>query len=179
MTESQLTSDGSHNKHRGGQAVRTDPAKPEPARLREQPTMSDQDNQDFTTPPRRQTSTVMRSTVTMRKQAKSIARTAGRESGIPLYLRRALELTDLHCMLVVAEEKCITRAAARLYLSQPALSRRIRRLELSVGTSLFLRHSRSVAPTPAGNALAEHAQHVIVAAEVALQSARAAACGRR
>jgi DNA-binding transcriptional LysR family regulator len=84
-----------------------------------------------------------------------------------------VDLTDFHCMLVVAEEESITRAAARLYLSQPALSRRIRRLERSVGSSLFLRHSRSVSLTPAGTALAEHARAVIVAAEVALQSARA------
>ena len=84
-----------------------------------------------------------------------------------------MDLTDLECMLVVAEEQSITRAAARLYLSQPALSRRIRRLERSVGSSLFLRHSRSVSLTPAGAALAEHASGVIVAAEVALECARA------
>jgi DNA-binding transcriptional LysR family regulator len=84
-----------------------------------------------------------------------------------------VDLTDLQCMLVVAEEQSITRAAARLYLSQPALSRRIRRLERSVGSALFLRHSRSVSLTPAGAALAEHGRGVIVAAEVALQRARA------
>jgi DNA-binding transcriptional LysR family regulator len=84
-----------------------------------------------------------------------------------------VDLADFHCMLVVAEEESITRAAARLYLSQPALSRRICRLERCVGSSLFLRHSRSVSLTPAGTALAEHARAVIIAAEVALQSARA------
>ena len=84
-----------------------------------------------------------------------------------------VDLTDLQCMLVVAEEQSITRAAARLYLSQPALSRRIRRLERSIGSALFLRHSRSVSLTPAGAALAENARGVIIAAEVALQRARA------
>jgi DNA-binding transcriptional LysR family regulator len=84
-----------------------------------------------------------------------------------------VDLTDLQCMLVVAEEQSITRAAARLYLSQPALSRRIRRLERSIGSALFLRHSRSVSLTPAGAALAEQARVVIVAAAVALQRARA------
>jgi DNA-binding transcriptional LysR family regulator len=91
-----------------------------------------------------------------------------------------MDLIDLRCMLVVAEERCVTRAAARLYLSQPALSRRIRRLERSVGSTLLLRHSRSVSLTPAGAALAAGARDVIDAADAALRSAQAAARdGRR
>jgi DNA-binding transcriptional LysR family regulator len=89
-----------------------------------------------------------------------------------------VDLVDLQCILVVAEEQCLTRAASRLYFSQPALSRRIQRLERSVGSRLFVRHSRSVSLTPAGEVLARHARAALIAAEAAVQSAQAAAAGR-
>lgn len=88
-----------------------------------------------------------------------------------------MDLSDLRCMLVVAEQRCLTRAAARLHLSQPALSRRIRRLERSVGSTHFLRQSRSVSLTLAGAALAADAHEVIDAADLALRRAQAAARG--
>lgn len=84
----------------------------------------------------------------------------------------ATDLTDFRCVIVVAEEQSISRAADRLYLSQSALSRRILRLERAVGTALLVRHARSVSLTAAGVAMAAHAERVLNAAGAALVSAR-------
>src|SRR5687768_18475173 len=63
------------------------------------------------------------------------------------------DLIDLNALLVVADERSFTRAAARLGTSQSALSYAIRRLEARVGVSLLARTTRSVAPTEAGERL--------------------------
>jgi DNA-binding transcriptional LysR family regulator len=60
----------------------------------------------------------------------------------------------LNAFLVVAEERSFTRAAARLAVSQSALSHTIRRLEARLGVRLLARTTRSVAPTEAGETLA-------------------------
>ncbi|WP_336335631.1 LysR family transcriptional regulator [Pseudomonas putida] len=62
-------------------------------------------------------------------------------------------LRDLEAFLAVAEEASFTRAAARLGISQSALSQVIRGLEESLGLPLFARTTRSVAVTPAGERL--------------------------
>lgn len=64
------------------------------------------------------------------------------------------ELGDLAAFLVVAEERSFTRAAARLGMSQSALSHTVRRLETRLGLRLLVRTTRSVAPTEAGERLA-------------------------
>lgn len=63
------------------------------------------------------------------------------------------ELGDLAAFLVVAEERSFTRAAARLGMSQSALSHTVRRLEARLGLRLLVRTTRSVAPTEAGERL--------------------------
>jgi DNA-binding transcriptional LysR family regulator len=63
------------------------------------------------------------------------------------------ELTDLNAFLAVAEERNFTRAAARLGVSQSALSHTVRRLEERLGIRLLTRTTRSVAPTEAGQDL--------------------------
>jgi DNA-binding transcriptional LysR family regulator len=63
------------------------------------------------------------------------------------------DLIDLNALLVVAEERNFTRAAARLGTSQSALSHAIRRLESRLGVRLLARTTRSVAPTEAGERL--------------------------
>ncbi|WP_428152530.1 LysR family transcriptional regulator [Brevundimonas sp.] len=65
------------------------------------------------------------------------------------------ELGDLAAFLAVAEERSFTRAAARLGLSQSALSHTIRRLEARLGLRLLIRTTRSVTPTEAGERLSE------------------------
>jgi DNA-binding transcriptional LysR family regulator len=63
------------------------------------------------------------------------------------------DLTDLQAFLVVARERSFTRAAARLGISQSALSHTVRELEERVGVRLLSRTTRSVAPTQAGERL--------------------------
>jgi DNA-binding transcriptional LysR family regulator len=63
------------------------------------------------------------------------------------------EMADLTAFVAVAEERNFTRAAARLNMSQSALSQIIRRLEARLGLSLLNRTTRSVAPTEAGERL--------------------------
>lgn len=63
------------------------------------------------------------------------------------------ELADLSAFMVVAEERSFTRAAARLGVSQSALSHTIRRLEARLGLRLLTRTTRSVSTTEAGERL--------------------------
>jgi DNA-binding transcriptional LysR family regulator len=63
------------------------------------------------------------------------------------------EMADLTSFLVVAEERSFTRAAAKLGMTQSALSQIVRRLEKRLGLRLLTRTTRSVAPTEAGERL--------------------------
>jgi LysR family transcriptional activator of mexEF-oprN operon len=67
---------------------------------------------------------------------------------------RDLDLNLLRVFAVVADEGSVTAAAARLYLSQPALSAAIKRLTAAVGAPLFARRGRGLALTPRGERLA-------------------------
>lgn len=66
---------------------------------------------------------------------------------------RREEMADLTVFLAVAEARSFTRAAAKLGLSQSALSQIVRRLEERLGMRLLTRTTRSVAPTEAGERL--------------------------
>jgi DNA-binding transcriptional LysR family regulator len=63
------------------------------------------------------------------------------------------DLSDLVAFLAVARERSFTRAAAKLGVSQSALSHTIRRLEARMGLRLLTRNTRSVSPTEAGERL--------------------------
>ncbi|BBC33611.1 hypothetical protein SGFS_049050 [Streptomyces graminofaciens] len=69
----------------------------------------------------------------------------------------------LRAFLAVAEELHFTRAAARLYVAQPALSRDIRKLEWDLGVELFVRSTRQVTPTPDAERLVPYARRVVEA----------------
>ena len=73
----------------------------------------------------------------------------------------SIELRLLRSFVAVAEEGNVGRAAARLYVSQPALSQQIRGLEEQVGVPLFVRHPRGVTLTEAGAALLAEARAVL------------------
>ncbi|OJU66799.1 MAG: LysR family transcriptional regulator [Rhizobiales bacterium 63-7] len=68
---------------------------------------------------------------------------------------RREDMADLTAFVTVAEERNFTRAAAKLGLSQSALSQIVQRLEERLGVRLLARTTRSVAPTPAGERLVE------------------------
>ncbi|WP_443071371.1 LysR family transcriptional regulator [Streptomyces sp. NBC_01465] len=68
---------------------------------------------------------------------------------------------ELRYFVTVAEELHFTRAAERLYVSQPALSKQIRALERQLGGPLFLRDRQGVTLTPTGAALLPHALRML------------------
>jgi DNA-binding transcriptional LysR family regulator len=72
-----------------------------------------------------------------------------------------MDLHQLEAFLAVAEELHFGRAAERLHIAQPPLSRTIKQLERDVGAPLFDRTTRSVRLTTAGEALVEPAQRVL------------------
>ncbi|MFD9793272.1 LysR family transcriptional regulator [Streptomyces sp. NPDC059070] len=69
----------------------------------------------------------------------------------------------LRAFTAVAEELHFTRAAARLFVAQQALSRDIRRLERELGAELFLRTTRAVRPTAEAERLLPYARRVLAA----------------
>ncbi|MFB4303120.1 LysR family transcriptional regulator [Actinomadura sp. NTSP31] len=86
-----------------------------------------------------------------------------------------LETRELEYFIAVADELHFGRAAVRLSIAQPALSKAIRRIEHRLGVPLFIRSSRHVELTPAGKALQEHGRHALNAVGAAVRSARRAA----
>lgn len=84
-----------------------------------------------------------------------------------------LDLRQLECFIAVAEEGNIGRAATRLHMTQPPLTRRIKRLEAQIGAALFVRTPRGVDITPTGEALLEQARRITVLGERAIEITRA------
>lgn len=84
-----------------------------------------------------------------------------------------LNLRDIRAFVTVANAGNFTRAAARLHLSQPALTVQIRRLEETVGARLFDRNSRTVALTQTGRELLPLLQRSLDDMERVLRDARA------
>jgi DNA-binding transcriptional LysR family regulator len=72
-----------------------------------------------------------------------------------------MELNQLETFLAVAEERSFSRAAVRMHRTQPAISQVIRKLEESLGESLFDRASRDGSLTAAGTLLRDYAQRLL------------------
>jgi DNA-binding transcriptional LysR family regulator len=72
-----------------------------------------------------------------------------------------MDLSELHVFLTVAKEGSFSRAAERLYRTQPAISLGIRKLEDSLGQPLFIRGSRPVRVTDAGALLKNYAERLL------------------
>ena len=83
-----------------------------------------------------------------------------------------MELRHLRYFVAVAEELNFSRAAGRMYLSQPALSQQIRKLERELGVDLFHRTKNHVMLTEAGLTLLDGARRVLVLVEQTAREAR-------
>lgn len=86
-------------------------------------------------------------------------------------------LRELECFTAVAAELSFTRAAARLHLAQPPLSRHIRALEEKVGAALFDRSGRKVVLTVAGSRFQEETRGILSQLNRAADAARRAGSG--
>src|SRR5215471_17295914 len=90
---------------------------------------------------------------------------------------------DVHTRLLryfaaVAADGNLTRAAERLFVSQPALTKQIKQLESQLGVQLFTRSRAGMTLTPAGQALADTAPATLAAWERAQRETKAAGTGR-
>ena len=89
-----------------------------------------------------------------------------------------ISLRNLRSFLVVAQESSISRAAARLHVTQQTLSQQIQNLERTLGATLLVRTSRGVRLTAAGEQLTASGRTLMDDAESLYAAVRAAAAGR-
>lgn len=90
-----------------------------------------------------------------------------------------MELRQLRYFVAVAEAGNISRAAQRIFLTQPALSRQIKALEEAIGHRLFERAAHSIRLTPAGEVLLREARELLGHADQVWETVRAAGRGTR
>ncbi len=90
-----------------------------------------------------------------------------------------MELRHLRCFVVLAEELHFTRAAERLHIEQPPLSRAIKELEDELGVVLFDRDRRGTRLTAAGAAFLQDARRLFTVLEQARENVKAVAAGSR
>ena len=86
-----------------------------------------------------------------------------------------MELRHLRYFVAVGEEENMSRAAVKLHVSQPALSKQVRDLEDEIGFSLLQRTAKSVRLTEAGRVFLDNARAVLRRADEAVKEARAVA----
>ena len=72
-----------------------------------------------------------------------------------------MDLRDLECFVVICEEKNFTAAAERLYISQPAISKTLNKLEEELGLRLINRNQKPIALTAEGEVLVKLAREIL------------------
>ena len=88
--------------------------------------------------------------------------------------RPGVSFSQVEYFVAVAEEGSLSRAARRLHVSQPPLTRQMHALEDELGVQLFTRSSRGMELLPAGQELLVHARKVLAAVELAIEATRGA-----
>lgn len=88
-----------------------------------------------------------------------------------------MELRQMRCFVAVAQELHFGRAAERLHLSQPPLTRTIQQLEQNLGVTLLERSKRRVAMTAAGRAFLAHSLRILSLADESVSEVRRVAAG--
>ena len=83
-----------------------------------------------------------------------------------------MSLVQLRYFVAVAEEANVSRAARKLYVSRPPVTRQIKSLELELGTPLFERTRSGVTLLPAGRQLLTHARTILGEVDRAVVSIR-------
>ena len=89
-----------------------------------------------------------------------------------------MELRHLKYFIAVAEELHFARAAGRLHIAQPSLSKQIKQLEQELGFPLFYRTKQKVELLDAGHVFLDEAHRILRQAENAVESARRAHTGQ-
>jgi len=89
-----------------------------------------------------------------------------------------ISLRGLECLVTITEQGSLTKAAAVLHMSQPALSHQIAVIEHEIGTPVIERLPRGIRPTAAGLAAVEEARAALAAAGQVVTAARRAAAGK-
>lgn len=90
-----------------------------------------------------------------------------------------MELRQLRHFVAVAEDGNISRAAKKVFLSQPALSRQIKALEDEIGQCLLERQAHSIRLTPVGETMLREARNLLQQADQVLERVRSSGRGLR
>ncbi len=83
-----------------------------------------------------------------------------------------VSLAQIRYFVAVAEEGHVGRAARRLHVAQPPVSRQIRALEVEIGAQLFERTPRGMTLLPPGRVFLEHARAILAAVDRAVAATR-------
>ena len=79
-----------------------------------------------------------------------------------------MNIDNLKCFILVADNLSFARAAEELYISQPAVTKQINNLEQELGITLFIRSTRHVELTQAGMQFYKDAKDIVVKSEIAV-----------